>query len=129
MDVKAKKISSNMEDYLEAVYHFENRSGFARVSEIAGKIGVKKSSVNTALKNLSNRGLLTHEKYGSASLTKAGKRLASELQGKEDILFRFLTKYLSIQPDMAREEACKMEHSISKLTFSRLKNFLRKVNI
>lgn len=129
MDVKAKKISSNMEDYLEAVYHFEKRSGFARVSEIAGKIGVKKSSVNTALKNLSNRGLVTHEKYGSASLTKAGKLLASELQGKEDILFRFLTKYLSIQPDMAREEACKMEHSISKLTFSRLKNFLRKVNI
>ena len=129
MDVKAKKISSNMEDYLEAVYHFENKSGFVRVSDIAKKLGVKKSSVNTAFKKLSDKGMLKHEKYGSTSLTDIGKRLACELQGKEDILFRFLTKYLSIQPDMAREEACKMEHSISKLTLSRLKGFLKKVNI
>ncbi|MDD5115973.1 MAG: metal-dependent transcriptional regulator [Candidatus Omnitrophica bacterium] len=129
MTIKAKKISSSMEDYLETVYFFENRHGFARVSDIAKRLGVKKSSVNTALKNLSNKGMLTHEKYGSACLTRQGKKLASELQGKEDVLFRFLTRCLSVDPDIAREEACKMEHSVSKTTLSRLKGFLRKVNV
>jgi len=125
----AQKISSNMEDYLEAVYYLENKGGSARVSDIARKLGVKKSSVHTALKSLSGKGMLTHEKYGSASLTGEGKRLACSLQAKEDILFRFLTEYLSIDPDTAKEEACKMEHSLSRLTFFRLKTFLRKVKV
>jgi DtxR family Mn-dependent transcriptional regulator len=112
-----------MEDYLETVYSLENKHGFARVSDIASEIGVKKSSVNTALKNLASRGLLEHEKYGSASLTRSGKRLAGELQGKEDVLFRFFTEYLFIEPGVAREEACKLEHSVSKTTLSRMMDF------
>jgi len=123
MTEKVKRVSSSLEDYLEAVYSLENQNGFARVSDIAAKMGVKKSSVNTALKNLSNRGLLEHEKYGSASLTKSGRRLAGELQCKEDILFRFLTQYLFIEPGIAREEACKLEHSISGVTLSRMTSF------
>ncbi|MFA5430859.1 MAG: metal-dependent transcriptional regulator [Candidatus Omnitrophota bacterium] len=118
-----KKITSNMEDYLEAVNYFERRNGFARVSDIAARLGVKKSSVNTAFKNLAGKGMLTHERYGSACLTAAGKRLACELQDKEDMLFRFLTEYLFIDPCTAREEACKLEHSVSGITLSRMSGF------
>ncbi|MDD3345657.1 MAG: metal-dependent transcriptional regulator [Candidatus Omnitrophica bacterium] len=118
-----KKVSSSMEDYLETVYFLEKKHGFARVSDIASRIGVKKPSVNTALKNLAGKGLLEHEKYGSVSLTKQGRDLAGELQGKEDILFRFLTEYLFIEPGTAREEACRLEHSVGKITLSRLTSF------
>jgi len=123
MGAGGKKITSNMEDYLEAVNYFESRNGFARVSDIAARLGVKKSSVNTAFKNLAGKGMLKHERYGSACLTAAGKRLACELQDKEDMLFRFLTEYLFIGPDTAREEACKLEHSVSGLTLARLSGF------
>lgn len=123
MGAGSKKITSNMEDYLEAVNYFESRNGFARVSEIAARLGVKKSSVNTAFKNLAGKGMLTHERYGSACLTAAGRRLACELQDKEDMLFRFLTEYLFIDPGTAREEACKLEHSVSGITLSRMSGF------
>jgi len=123
MGAGIKKITSNMEDYLEAVNYFEKKNGFARVSDIAARLGVKKSSVNTAFKNLAGKGMLTHERYGSACLTTAGRRLACELQDKEDMLFRFLTEYLFIGPDTAREEACKLEHSVSGLTLARLSSF------
>ncbi|MDD5526931.1 MAG: metal-dependent transcriptional regulator [Candidatus Omnitrophica bacterium] len=123
MGAGGKKITSNMEDYLEAVNYFESRNGFARVSDIAARLGVKKSSVNTAFKNLAGKGMLKHERYGSACLTAAGKRLACELQDKEDMLFRFLTEYLFIDHDTAREESCKLEHSVSGLTLARLSGF------
>jgi DtxR family Mn-dependent transcriptional regulator len=123
MSAGLKKITSNMEDYLEAVYYFENKNGFARVSDVAVRLGVKKSSVNTAFKTLARRGMLEHERYGSACLTPSGKRLAGALQDKEDMLFRFLTEYLFIGPDTAREEACKLEHSVSGLTLARLSGF------
>ncbi|MCK9432453.1 MAG: metal-dependent transcriptional regulator [Candidatus Omnitrophota bacterium] len=123
MKTTAKKITPSMEDYLEAVHFLEQKHGFARVSDIASKAGVKKSSVNTALKNLSVKGLLEHKRYGSACLTKSGRKLAVKLQSKEDILFRFLTQYLFIDSDIAREEACKLEHSVSQLTLSRMTDF------
>jgi len=120
---KALKISSTMEDYLEAVYSLEAKNGFARVSDIAASLGVKKSSVNTALKSLSQRGMISHQRYGSATLTTDGRRLAGELQDKEDVLFNFFTRYLFIDPRLAREEACRLEHSITKATFHRLVDF------
>jgi DtxR family Mn-dependent transcriptional regulator len=124
MSAEIKKITSNMEDYLEAVYYFEKKNGFARVSDVSARLGVRKSSVNTAFKTLSRRGMLEQERYGSACLTAAGNRLACELQNKEDILFRFLTEYLFIDPDTARDEACKLEHSVSGITLSRMSGFL-----
>jgi len=67
--------------------------------------------------------LVVHEKYGYVSLTKEGDKLAAEVKGKHDILFRFLTEFLMLNAEAAEKEACCIEHAISKETFIRLTKF------
>ena len=113
-----------MEDYLETIYALTRKNGVARVGEIANKLKVKSSSVNSALKLLSGKGFVIHQKYGYTRLTKQGERIASEVQEKHDILFRFLTECLMLDKLAAQEEACCIEHAISQQTFLRFTKFL-----
>jgi len=119
------KLSENMEDYLEAIYAIAKDKGLARVGEIAEKMEVKSPSVNAALKSLVERRLVEHEKYGYVTLTKEGERLASNVQEKHDILYRFLTEVLMLEPSVAGKEACSIEHAISQGTFIRLVKFVK----
>jgi len=89
-------LSSTMEDYLEAIYELKQANGVARVGEIAGKLNVKSSTVNSAIKYLTEQNLVVHEKYGYIALTERGQKLAAEVKSKHDILFRFLTEFLMI---------------------------------
>jgi len=122
---QANGLSSTMEDYLETILALKQENGFARVGKIAGKLNVKSSSVNSAIKYLSDQKLVVHEKYGYVGLTEEGEKVASDVKGKHDILFRFLTEFLMLDPVEAEKEACCIEHSISKKTFVRLTKFFK----
>lgn len=119
------KLSSTMEDYLEAIYSLKQEHGVVRVKEIATRLSVKSPTVNSAIKILSEKGLVAHEKYGYISLTDEGECAAAEVQEKHDILFRFLTEFLMLDQDVAQQEACCIEHAISDETFVRLTKFFR----
>ena len=121
----ANALSSTMEDYLEAIYELKQANGIARVGEIATKLNVKSSSVNSALKYLSDQDLVVHEKYGYVGLTKEGEKAASGVKSKHDILFRFLTEFLMLDPKHAEKEACCIEHSISTETYERITKFFQ----
>jgi DtxR family Mn-dependent transcriptional regulator len=116
-------LTATMEDYLEAIYVLKEDRGVARVGEIAQKLNVKSSTVNSAIKNLTEQNLVVHEKYGYVSLTEEGDKLAAEVKGKHDILYRFLTEFLMLDAQAAEKEACCIEHAISKETFQRLTKF------
>lgn len=119
------KLTSTMEDYLEVIYSLSKENGFSRVGEIAQSLNVKSPSVNSAVKFLSEKGLVTHQKYGYIGLTKEGERMAAQVQDKHDILFRFLTEFLMLDKSLAQKEACGIEHAISQKTFLRLTKFFK----
>ncbi len=121
---KDKKLSSNMEDYLEAIALLKKEKGIARVRDISRLLNVEASSVNSALNNLSESGFVIHERYGYVELTSEGEKLAESIQKKHEILLKFLTEVLNIDPRIATEDACKMEHSISPQTFKKLTKFI-----
>ena len=121
---KREKLSSNMEDYLEATAALKKENGVARVRDIGRLLGVRSSSVNAALITLSKKGLVIHEKYGYVNLTSGGESIAREIQNKHDVLLKFLTKILNIEDNIAVEDACKMEHAISPKTFNKLTKFI-----
>lgn len=120
-----KKLSSNMEDYLEAIAMLKKQNGIARVRDISRFLKVKSSSVNAALKSLSQKGFVIHEKYGYVDLTPRGEVIAVNIQNRHDILLKFLTKILNINDNEALQDACKMEHAISPKTFDRLTKFIQ----
>lgn len=122
--MEEKSLSSNMEDYLEAIAILSEQDGIARVKDISKLLNVKTPSVNNALNILSKNGLVIHERYSFVKLTKEGKKIANNVQKRHNVLLRFLTNILSIDREIASEDACKMEHTLSPKTFERLSKFI-----
>ena len=122
--MKNKKLTSNMEDYLEAIFALEKMHSVARVKDIAQTLSVKSPSVVSALGTLSKAGFIDHEHYGYVQLTDKGRKLAAEIEEKHLLLFEFLTKILGISDEVAEEDACRIEHVISLETKKRLGCFI-----
>ena len=117
-------LSSNMEDYLEAIFHISQEKQAARAKDIADRVMVNKSSVTGALRSLSEKGLVNYAPYDIITLTAKGKRLAQEIVRRHAALKDFFTKVLLIDQDEAEDAACKVEHAVSKNIIDRLVNFV-----
>ena len=116
--------SASMEDYLEAITMLRKEKGAVRVTQISKMLHVKKPSVTAALQKLSQRGLVKHEKYGYVELTPEGKEISEDVFHRHEVLRHFMTEILGIVPDIAAEDACKMEHSLSQASLERLAKFV-----
>jgi DtxR family Mn-dependent transcriptional regulator len=121
---KDNQISANMEDYLEAIAVLKKDVGVARVKDIGRLLNVKNPSVNSALNLLSNAGLVKHERYGYADLTQEGEAAAYDVMARHGAMVRFLTVILDVDHQTAEEDACRMEHSMSKEVFDKLTKFM-----
>ena len=114
-------LTSNMEDYLEAIRNLEKANRVARVKDIAKTLKVKMPSVTGALKVLREKGLINYEKNSFISLTKEGLKISKEILNKHQTLTRFLETILLIVPnERAQDMACKMEHAIDCDTTKRM---------
>ena len=58
----SRKLSSNMEDYLEDIAFLKKNKGVVRVRDISHLMNVKNSSVTAALNTLSKNKFVIHEK-------------------------------------------------------------------
>jgi len=116
--------SPSMEDYLEGIAMLGGKGKVVRVSQLSRKLKVKMSSVSSALKKLSEQGLLEHERYGYIKLTSQGDELAKEVFRRHKALTRFFAEALGIEQETAEEDACKIEHVISPLSMERLTKFV-----
>ena len=114
-------LTSAMEDYLEAVLMMQQRHGYVRCVDVAEHLGVKKPSVSRAVKELSKSGHLVKNADGTLSLTDSGLQIATQIYEKH----LFFTKQLieaGVPEEIAKKDACKLEHVISEESFARLKS-------
>jgi DtxR family Mn-dependent transcriptional regulator len=116
--------TASMEDYLEAAIMLKEKGEKVTVTALSESIGVKKPSVDWALKKLGDAGLVVHEKYGDVDLTAEGARIADEVYRRHKALFSFLTDILKVNPAVAGQEACRMEHALSRESLNRLEKFI-----
>ena len=120
-------LSASLEDYLEVIGNLEEENHNPRVKDIAERLGLSKPSVHTALHELENRGMITHEHYGAIILTAKGKEAYEEIKYKHDSLKLYLTKVLGVSDETADKDACAMEHIISEETFEKIIKSLEKL--
>jgi len=118
------RLTSTMEDYLEAIYNLGKEKRVVRVKDIAKKLGVKMPTVTSMLKTLSEKGMIDHERYEYLELTGKGSDIGSEIDQRHQTLRTFLTDILQIDHDQADEDACKMEHAVSPTTLERFVDFM-----
>ncbi len=121
-----RRLSKSVEDYLEAIYVLSREKGYARVMEIARALGVKPPSVTQMVRKLSEKGLVTFERYGRIRLTELGRSVAQRIMGRHELLKAFL-RALGVSDPVAEEDACAMEHVLHDETirvFGKLADFL-----
>jgi Mn-dependent transcriptional regulator len=119
------ELTKSIGDYLEMILVLQKEQKVARVTDIAKRLNVKKPAVTSALKVLSEKGLVEYIPYKDVFLTDTGINLAEELLNRHNILTKFFSEILNIDPVKAEEDACKVEHVISDGTFKRLECFLK----
>lgn len=117
-------ISSSLEDYLEAIFILIQKHPHVRLTDIAEFMGVSKPSVNRAVGNLKEAGLVSHETYGVVSLTAKGKQRAAVVLRRHKLIKRFLTQTLGVEEDIAERDACRMEHVMSPKTIEKLYTYI-----
>jgi len=120
MNMKAN-LSSQMEDYLEAIYHLCRDEGVARVKAIADRLEVTTPSVVGAIKKLKDRNLVIQEPYGYVRLTMEGEEIGGAISHNHEVLSDFLKDILGLDPETASVDACRIEHAVSSETVRRLR--------
>ncbi len=108
-----KELTHSMAHYLQAVASLKREKGYAKVSDIAGRLGVSRAGVTSMLRSLKTRGLVDHERYGLVELTEEGRRFAKMTETNREVLSQFFTNILGLSPEMANEDACMIEHLVS----------------
>ncbi len=118
--VKTGGISASSEDYLEAIFLLHRRTGYVRSVDIAKYFGYSKPSVSHAVALLEEGCYLIREKSGNLILTETGNRIA-ELTYEKHCFFKAQLINAGVGQELAEKEACRMEHTISKDSFEKLK--------
>ena len=116
-------IHESGEDYLEAILMIKKRSGNVRSIDVARELSFSKPSVSVAMKNLKTSNYITVVENGFINLTEAGQEIADKIYERHTFLTNWLTS-LGVDPEVAAEDACKMEHAISSESFSAIKKFV-----
>ncbi len=114
--------------YLETVLILENRLGEVRSIDLAEEMGFSKPSVSRAVHLLEDNGFLIMEADGRLVLTESGRSEAIKVYQRHIVLSRFLIS-LGVEPIVADDDACRIEHIISSETFERVKDHLNQQNI
>ncbi|HEY5500519.1 MAG TPA: metal-dependent transcriptional regulator [Candidatus Humimicrobiaceae bacterium] len=117
-------LSHCLEDYLEAIYIINIDKKVVRVKELAEFLKVKTPSVVDAVSKLAKKGLVSHEKYGYLSLSKAGNNIARNIYSKHSYIYKFLNGVLGVNDLSSEEDACGIEHHISKPTLDKIVKFM-----
>ncbi len=121
---EVRKLSGNMEDYLEAIYNLSRDQGFARSKDIAQQMGVLVPSVTGALRTLAARELILYEPYSVVRLTAQGEKIARRMVRRHNTLRTFLERFLGVTGSEADDNACRMEHAVSPAVMDRLMAFI-----
>lgn len=108
------------EMYLETIYLLSKAKTTVRSIDVAEKMGYSKPSVSRAVGLLKNGGFLTVDANGFLTLTDIGKAVAERTYERHQVLTSFFVN-LGVDPAIASEDACKIEHVISNETFDAIK--------
>ena len=115
--------NESAEDYLEAILMLSQQKGLVRSIDIAHQMNYTKPSVSRAMSLLRERGHIVMDKDGWITLTDTGRAIAERIYERHRLLTQWLTQ-LGVSPQVAAEDACRLEHNLSDETFQRMKEHI-----
>ncbi|SDA23640.1 iron (metal) dependent repressor, DtxR family [Ruminococcus sp. YE71] len=120
-----KKIYESGEDYLETILILQKKHGEVRSIDIAREMELSKPSVSRAVGILREGGFISVDGGGYITLTDAGREVAETIYERH-VFFTDWLSSLGVSPEVAADDACKLEHDISAESFTKIKEFFEK---
>ena len=121
-----KRLESQ-EDYLEKILQISKEKENVHAIDIAREMSFSKPSVSVAMNKLKEQGYILINDKGEISLTPSGLVIAEKTLEKHIILTNMLVS-LGVPEEIAKEDACRMEHDISDETWRCIKKHAEFLN-
>lgn len=119
------EITHTQEDYIRAIYLLSSQGELpVKVMDVVNHLSLSKSSVAQRLDDLTDKGWITHEKYGPVKMTKKGIKIGANLTYKHRVVELFLTEKLGMSLSEVHDEAHMLEHALSDKVIVKLAKFL-----
>ncbi len=116
--------NESAENYLETILILSKKLPVVRGVDISNELGFKKSSVSIAMKNLREKQHITVTDAGYIYLTESGLEIAEMIYERHQFLSSWLMR-LGVDEKIATEDACRIEHVISKESFEAIKKYVK----
>lgn len=114
------------EMYLESIYVLCQSQKDVRSIDVADYMNFSKPSVSRGVGILKKQDYITVDKDGYISLTKTGQEAAERIFERHTILTSIF-KAIGVDEQTAADDACRIEHVISDVTFNAIKEFYEKM--
>jgi len=119
------RIQESGEMYLETIHILLKQKGYVRAVDVAERMGYSKPSVSRAVGLLKAGNFIKISPDGSITLTESGIAVAEKIYERHTLLSQLLIS-LGVSPEVAAEDACKLEHAISDESFEAIKAHVQK---
>lgn len=116
--------NESAENYLETILILSKIRPVVRSVDVAEELGFKKPSVSVAIKNLREKNHITVTKEGFIYLTSSGREIAEMIYERHQFLTKWLIS-LGVDEKIAAQDACRIEHDISKESFDAIKEHIK----
>ena len=100
-------VNESSENYLETILMLSKKLPVERAVYISTELNFKKSIVRVAMKNI----------------TESGQAIADMIYERHTLLSSWLER-LGVDPQIAADDACRMEHVISEESFNAIKKHI-----
>ena len=106
--------------YLESIYVLSKKLNGVRSIDISEYMGYSKPSVSRAVSLLKSGGYIVMDEENFITLTDSGLEIAKKIYQRHTLLSDLLIR-LGVPAEIAAEDACRMEHTISDETFEAIR--------
>ena len=117
-------LSYEAEEYIEEIYRLQKRDGLAKTKNLSEALKVVPGSITNTIMHLESHGLVDHKPYKGGKLTKEGEKLAIDIIRRHRLAERLLTDILKAEWSTVHEDACKLEHALTKNVINLLEKSL-----
>ena len=114
------KLYESGEDYLEAILMLSETKDGVHAIDIVEQLHITKPSVSVMLKKLREDDYITIDADNHLHLTEKGLPIAQKIYERHRVLTAMLID-MGVPKDIAEDDACKIEHDISDVTWEKLK--------
>ena len=117
-------INPSGENYLETILILSKKRPVVRSVDIATELDFKKPSSKCSYEEAAHKRHITVSPEGYINLTESGKEIATQIYERHVLLSSWLER-LGVDPDIAAQDACRIEHVISSESFEALKEHIK----